>query len=167
MFTGPIWATLNETVTNDSYHFVNWSRGGERSEQTAMLLSTLPAMCRDGQFRADPLRVSTSAFRLTRHDGGSGNFLPGERRSVVAKPYAGYLFSNWTEYGQIVSTKADYSFVVTNDAALMATSSRIISSIPLALIMGFSLPPTTWGGYFRHGRQCGSRTGRCVSGALS
>ncbi len=44
---------------------------------------------------------------------GSGIFLPKAKVSVMAKANPGYSFVNWTEAGQIVSTKEIYSFKMT------------------------------------------------------
>ncbi len=51
---------------------------------------------------------------------GAGVYEEGETATLVATPVSGYNFVNWTEGGDVVSTDATYSFVVTEDRDLVA-----------------------------------------------
>ena len=51
---------------------------------------------------------------------GGGEFSYGQICEIMATPEEGYLFSNWTQNGQVVSTSASYSFTVVNDVDLVA-----------------------------------------------
>ncbi len=51
---------------------------------------------------------------------GAGVYEEGETATLVATPVSGYDFVNWTEGGDVVSTDATYSFVVTEDRDLVA-----------------------------------------------
>ena len=51
---------------------------------------------------------------------GGGAFPANSTRKVTAKAGTGYLFRNWTEAGNIVSTEAGYSFHLVGDRMLVA-----------------------------------------------
>ncbi len=55
---------------------------------------------------------------------GGGSFEGGEICTVTATPNQGYFFESWTENGEVVSTDATYSFIVTGDRNLVANFSR-------------------------------------------
>lgn len=51
---------------------------------------------------------------------GDGNFASGETATATATPNTGYAFVNWTENGEVVSTSAEYGFIVTANRQLVA-----------------------------------------------
>ncbi len=51
---------------------------------------------------------------------GSGEFHYGASCTVTATPASGYLFTNWTQNGEVVSYSVSYSFDVTTDVDLVA-----------------------------------------------
>lgn len=51
---------------------------------------------------------------------GSGNYLPGSSVTIRANANSGYVFSNWTENGTIVSTNSSYTFTVSSNRSLVA-----------------------------------------------
>ena len=51
---------------------------------------------------------------------GGGEFSFGETCTVTATPAEGYTFVNWTKNGEVVSTAASYSFVVSSNVDLVA-----------------------------------------------
>lgn len=51
---------------------------------------------------------------------GGGTFTGGTSRTVTATPNAGFIFTNWTENGSIVSTSASYTFTLNSDRTLVA-----------------------------------------------
>lgn len=51
---------------------------------------------------------------------GAGIFNQGTTCTLIAKANEGYVFINWTENGNVVSTEATYVFTVTNDRNLVA-----------------------------------------------
>jgi hypothetical protein len=123
---GQFWTgsavTLNETTTNDWYHFSSWSQGGKllgTNSYVIIMVSNNESVT--ANFALNSYHVSTTAFP-TNAGTLSGTALrdAGTRATVTASAKAGFLFSNWTENGQVVSAQADYTFVVTNDTALTA-----------------------------------------------
>ena len=51
---------------------------------------------------------------------GGGEFGYGQSCTVTATPAEGYMFTNWTMNGEIVSTAASYTFIVNSDMDLVA-----------------------------------------------
>ena len=51
---------------------------------------------------------------------GAGEYEYNASCTVTATPAEGYMFTNWTVNGNVVSTDAEYSFTVTNDIDLVA-----------------------------------------------
>ena len=51
---------------------------------------------------------------------GGGDYQPNTTCTLTATPNEGYIFTNWTENGEVVSTEATYSFTVTSDRTLVA-----------------------------------------------
>ena len=51
---------------------------------------------------------------------GDGTYYQGQTCTLFATPNANYIFLNWTENGEVVSTNAEYSFTVAGDRDLVA-----------------------------------------------
>ena len=51
---------------------------------------------------------------------GEGTYLENTASTLIAKPNQGYAFVNWTKDGQVVSANATYTFIVTEDATIVA-----------------------------------------------
>jgi hypothetical protein len=51
---------------------------------------------------------------------GAGEYQEGQTCTLVATPHEGYVFSNWTENGVMVSTRSTYAFSVTSNRSLIA-----------------------------------------------
>ena len=101
--------TWNKTFAAGAYEVKMWVRF--ENEETETLTSTINI----GGI------ISTSA---SPPEGGTatgdGCFKVGDQTSVVATPAENYLFTNWTENGNLVSTNSSYSFTVTYDRSLTA-----------------------------------------------
>ena len=55
---------------------------------------------------------------------GGGSYQQGQSCTVTATANSGYIFTNWTENGNIVSNRASYTFNVTSDRNLVANFSQ-------------------------------------------
>jgi hypothetical protein len=68
---------------------------------------------------------------------GGGAFLTGSSQTVTATPNVGYIFTSWTQNGNVVSTSANYNFTLTANTTLVANfqlqNYRITVSVPHAL----------------------------------
>lgn len=51
---------------------------------------------------------------------GNGTFASGSSRTVIATANSGYIFSNWTENGTVVSTNSSYDFTLNSNRNLVA-----------------------------------------------
>ncbi len=69
---------------------------------------------------------------------GSGSYEWGSSATVTAIPNAGYIFENWTESGNVVSTSSSYTFTVTGDRTLVANfaPAPVISVSPTSYDFG-------------------------------
>lgn len=109
-------------VPADYYYFINWTKNGE-------VVSTNPnysfAATGNGNYVANfginSYHISVSAFPIQGGSvTGSGNYNNGSIVTLTASPNPGYDFVNWTKNGEEVSTSANYSFVVIEDASYVA-----------------------------------------------
>ena len=84
---------------------------------------------------------------------GGGNYQEGHSCTVNAIANEGYVFSNWTEAGNVVSTDAGYTFGVSGNRVLVANFSPSTCSIYVS-----ANPPDggtiTGGGSYRLGQSC-------------
>ena len=86
---------------------------------------------------------------------GGGTYNQGQSCTVTATPNAGYTFTNWTENGNVVSSQANYTFVVNNNRTLVAN----FQAQPQNYTITVSANPTnggsvTGGGTFQEGQSC-------------
>ena len=83
-----------------------------------------------------PVVVVNASTSGTVTGGGSKEW--GATMTVTATPDTGYIFENWTEGGNVVSTSSSYSFTVDGDRTLVAnfTSVPVISVSPTSYDFG-------------------------------
>ena len=74
----------------------------------------------NGQNPVYTISVSTSPLDLTPPPTGAGEYPFGQNATVTAQPVYGYIFQNWTEGSNQVSTSPAYQFMVTEDRNLVA-----------------------------------------------
>ena len=78
----------------------------------------------EGNFTITPNQVFTVTVAANNAEygtvSGGGQFNYGESCTVTATPMDGYMFSNWTRNGNVVSSNVEYTFNVTNDMDLVA-----------------------------------------------
>ena len=112
-----------EAFNATGYTFLNWTEDGE-------VVSTE----REYSFPVTSNRFLTANFLIDRYqitaesepaEGGyvmgDGEYDYGSMARLSAVSNATYYFINWSEEGEVVSTQADYSFIVTGDRHLVAT----------------------------------------------
>jgi uncharacterized repeat protein (TIGR02543 family) len=56
---------------------------------------------------------------------GSGAYNTGTSVTVIESPNPGYIFTNWTEGGNIISTNSSYQFIITGNRTLVANFTAI------------------------------------------
>ena len=74
---------------------------------------------------------------------GGGEFSYGESCAVTATPAEGYIFSGWTEDGEMVSGANPYTFIVTSDHNLTATFLQAVE-IGESVTTSNYLPSYSW-----------------------
>ena len=127
------YATCTLVATPEvGYHFVNWTEGGVVVE-TATTYQFMVTENRDlvANFELDTHTITVTVVDVTENIPSAAPAVPGSVTgdatynyyatcTLVATPATGYHFVNWTESGQVVATEATYSFMVTEDRALVA-----------------------------------------------
>ncbi|MCQ2301341.1 MAG: InlB B-repeat-containing protein, partial [Bacteroidales bacterium] len=117
--------TLTATA-GTGYTFVNWTKNGTQVSTSASYNFTVTA---DADFVA---HFTQSTFEIivsaSPTEGGTvyggGAYLYEESCTVIAVANVGYSFNNWTKNGSVVSTDANYTFNVLEDANLVAHFSQ-------------------------------------------
>ena len=87
---------------------------------------------------------------------GGGAYADGQSCTLTATSNAGYTFSNWTENGNVASTNANYTFVVTGNRTLVA---NFIELQPNEYAINVSANPSeggtvSGGGTYQQGQSC-------------
>jgi len=117
-------ATLTATA-NEGYHFVFWMQGHDVISYDSIY-----------SFIVEEDRTIVAAFDIeyvqievvanpteggSAH--GSGEYGVGNECYLYAYPNEGYTFVNWTENGVVLSTEAEYTYIVTHAATIVANFS--------------------------------------------
>jgi hypothetical protein len=149
------------TVTataNTGYTFTNWTENGNVVSNNANytftvegnrnLVANFTAITYTITVSANPSNSGTTS--------GGGTYTHGQSCTVIATSADGYTFMNWTENGSVVSTDANYSFIVTSNRSLVANfeeqqpDTYNINVSPNPNIGG----TVTGGGNYNAGQQC-------------
>ena len=149
------------TVTataNTGYTFTNWTENGNVVSSNANytftvegnrnLVANFTALTYTITVSANPSNSGTTS--------GGGTYTHGQSCTVIATSVDGYTFMNWTENGSVVSTDANYSFIVTSNRSLVANfeeqqpDTYNINVSPNPNIGG----TVTGGGNYDAGQQC-------------
>lgn len=105
------------------YSFVNWTENGTpvsySSIYTFNITSNRNLVANFDIFQVYYISTLTNPVNGGTTSGG-GAFSQGSQATVVATPNSGWMFSNWTENGNVVSTSATYTFDVNSDRILTA-----------------------------------------------
>ena len=129
-----------EVSTNPSYTF---TVDGDRN-----LVANFSAISYTIEVSANPSNSGTAT--------GGGNYNYGQSCTVIATSADGYVFSNWTENGDVVSTDANYTFTVDGDRSLVANFEELA---PDTYSINVSPNPNvggtvTGGGIYQQDEQC-------------
>lgn len=124
LYTSGSTCTLTATP-NSGYVFTNWSEGGTVVSSNATYSFTVNSnrTLKANFVPRTILRYTISAIANPTEGGtlsGAGSYASGSICTLTATPSSGYIFTNWTEGGTVVSTNAEYSFAVSSDRALTA-----------------------------------------------
>ena len=117
------------TVTanpNVGFAFTNWTEGGvEVSTNTNYTFTISGNRTLVANFVSTVLQYTVTLTANPAAGGavtqsGTGTYNSGESVTVTATPNAGFTFTNWTEGGTIVSTNANYQFIIIGNRTLDA-----------------------------------------------
>lgn len=115
---------------NTGYGFSNWTKNGTVVSTNATFSFTATETA-DYVAHFAILPDYTIAVSANPSSGGTvtggGTFTQGQSCTVTATTHSGYLFTNWTENGTVVSTNANYTFTVNSDRTLVANFTVIPS----------------------------------------
>lgn len=107
-------------IPDTGYHFVKWTDGNGTEITSASYEFEVYG---DRDLKAS-FALNSYNIEVTEGDHGSvtgeGIYYYGESITVKAKPDTGYHFVNWTSNGNVVSTNANYTFMVSGPAELTA-----------------------------------------------
>ena len=149
------------TVTataNTGYTFTNWTENGSvvssdanytfTVEDNRDLIANFTAITYTITVSANPSNSGTTS--------GGGTYNHGQSCTVIATSADGYTFMNWTENGNVASTDANYTFVVTSNRSLVANFEE---QLPDTYNINVSPNPNiggtvTGGGTYAGGQQC-------------
>jgi hypothetical protein len=120
-FTSGQQCTVTATA-NTGYNFTNWTENGNVvSTSAAYSFAVTANRSLVANFTQQQFTVTTSANpSIGGTTSGGGTFNYGTTVTVIASANANWLFTNWTENGNIVSTNASYSFALTANRVLVA-----------------------------------------------
>jgi hypothetical protein len=106
----------------EGYSFVNWTKNGTVVSSNASYSFTVTENATYvANFTVNMYLITVSADPITGGTAvGGGAYYYGNNCTVSALPNAGYTFTNWTKNGMVVSTDASYTFMVTENANLVA-----------------------------------------------
>ena len=146
--------TANE---NEGYTFLRWTENGNQvSTNLSYTFTVTGNRTLVAQFQANTYTISVSANPSnggTVTGGGTYNY--DQSCTVTATPSAGYVFANWTENGNVVSTQANYTFTVNGNRTLVAN----FTYVPPTYTISVSPNPSnggsvSGGGQYQQGQTC-------------
>ena len=113
--------TVHATA-NTGYTFTNWTENGNVVSTNANYSFTVTSnRTLVANFTAQTYTITTTANPTNGGTvAGGGTFNYGQSCTLTATPATGYNFVRWTKNGLPVSTNANYTFNVTESAALVA-----------------------------------------------
>jgi hypothetical protein len=119
-------------TANAGYTFTNWTENGNpvstNSNYTFVINGNRTLVANFDVVIITQFSVSLSSNpALGGTTNGGGNYNSGSNVTVTATPAVGYVFNNWTEAGNPVSTNASYTFVILANRTLVANFTALPS----------------------------------------
>ena len=147
--------TVNATA-NPGFTFTNWTESGNvvstHASYTFIVTGNRNLVANFTAIQNYTISVSANPSNGGTVNGG-GTYQQGQSCTVNATPATGYNFTNWTENGNVVSSNANYTFIVTGNRTLVAQFQTQTYTITA------SAAPSTGGtvsggGTFNYGQSC-------------
>ncbi|MBR5726882.1 MAG: carbohydrate-binding domain-containing protein, partial [Muribaculaceae bacterium] len=119
---------VNATATVSGFQFTLGSGVTLGSNVTLHYTATNGSNTWEGDLTITPNQIFTVTVAANNADYGTvtggGEYNYGQSCTVIATPADGYMFTNWTNNGVVVSTNATYTFNVTDNTNLVANFSE-------------------------------------------
>lgn len=144
-------------TANNGYTFSNWTENGNVVSTQAIYTFTVTSNRNlVANFTAVPQNYTIAVSANPTQGGtvtGGGTYPAGQSCTVAATANNGYVFANWTENGNVVSTNARYTFTVNGNRTLVAnfTQQNYTISVSANPNNGGTV---TGGGAFHYGDNC-------------
>ena len=154
-------ATCTLTATaNSGYTFSKWTKNGQQVSTNPTYSFTVTG---NASFVAN-FTQQTQSYTITATANptnggtvsGAGTYISGSTATLTATANSGYMFTNWTKNGSVVSTNATYSFTVTGNASYVANFS-VIPSQPFTVTVvanNDNYGTVSGGGQYYYGTSC-------------
>ena len=123
---------------NPGYLFKRWERGNSNvsSQKTYTFVLDRDLILNARFARAYEITTSSLPSAAAGGTSGGGQFEDGDNVSVIASPAPGYVFANWTEGGQVVSSSANYSFKANPARSLVANFDLVVPEPEITSAVG-------------------------------
>jgi len=106
---------------NNGWIFTNWTENGNQVSGDATFTFTVTSNRNLSANFAQQFTILASANPgVGGYTTGGGTYTEGETATLNAYANSGYLFVNWTESGNVVSSNATFSFVVNGNRELIS-----------------------------------------------
>jgi len=142
---------------NAGYTFTNWTENGNVvSTQASYTFPVNNNRTLVANFQVIPQNYNISVSANPTNGGtvvGGGTYQEGQTCTVHATANAGFVFANWTENGNVVSTAARYSFTVTGNRNLVANFTAQTYTINAVASPNYG-GTISGGGNFNYGQGC-------------
>ena len=149
-----------QAAANNGYTFVNWTENGTQVSTNANYTFTVNSNRNlVANFQQQAPQTYTISVSADPSSGGSvsggGTYQQGQSCTVSATANSGFSFTNWTENGNVISTNASYTFIVTSNRSLVAN----FMAQPQNYTISLSANPNNGGtlaggGTYQEGQQC-------------
>ncbi len=124
-------------VANAGYNFINWTEGVNVVSTNAnytFLISSNRTLVANFEAVANNYTVTLSSNPLLGGSTtGAGSYISGASVTAAAVANAGYNFINWTEGVNVVSTNANYTFLISANRTLVANFEAVANNYTLTL----------------------------------
>jgi hypothetical protein len=118
---------------NPGYLFKRWEDGNSKVSEDATHAFTLDRNLTLTARFARAYEIATSSFPASAGGtSGGGQFEDKDSVVVIASPNASYVFANWTEDGEVVSTSASYTFKANPARNLVANFELVVPEPAIA-----------------------------------
>jgi hypothetical protein len=112
---------------NPGYLFKRWERGNSNVSSQRTYTFVLDRDTTLNARFARAYEITTASFPASAGGtSGGGQFEDGDNVALIASPNAGYVFTNWTEDGEVVSSSSSYTFKANPARSLVANFDLLV-----------------------------------------